>query len=75
MLCWVLGIAPNVHVILKTQMKLADRVGYQTSIFACFDLLCNESRDLLNDINQGHGRSPVFLLFRYDVQEKISTVC
>ena len=59
-------LMPNVHVILQAQVKLADH-GCRLKGRSVFDHVCDELRDLLDDIYQGHRGTPVFLLARDQV--------
>ena len=64
-------LQPDIHVILEAEMEKSDHLGCPGRVF---DLLRDERRDLLDNIYQGHRWPPIFLLFRDDVQEEVSSV-
>jgi hypothetical protein len=48
------GALPNVHVILETEVELANCVRDKTAVFAGLDLFRNKGGDALDDIEETH---------------------
>lgn len=62
---------PYVHVVLEPEVEFADHTVHGPAVLDHFG---DESRDLLNDIDQRHRWTPIFLLARDQVQQQVSPI-